>query len=129
MSKIKDVRSKIEDLKISMDDADVIYALNNLNSQFRPYFTILNHEAQQKAQIPTLSRLTKSFKDEELRLKNKSTTSVNFAKKAKSKSANYGTYTYIGKKSAKDLERKKEDCKTCSGSYNGDYWHLTIKCF
>ncbi len=61
MSQIKDARSEIEDLKITMDNAVIIHALNNLDFQFRPYLTILNHEARQKAQLPTLSELTKSL--------------------------------------------------------------------
>ncbi len=81
MSQIEDARSEIENLKISMDNAIVIHALNNLDSQFRLYLTILNHEARQKAQLPTLSELTKILEDEELRLKNESTTSANFAKR------------------------------------------------
>ncbi len=120
MSQIKDVRSKIEDLKISMDNVIVIHALNNLDSTFRLYLMIMNHEARQKAQLPTLSELTKSLEDEELRLKNKSTASANFAKKAKPKSAIHGKHTNTGKKSAKDLYQKREDCKTCGSSHNGD---------
>ncbi len=111
-----------------MDDAIVIHALNNLDSQFWPYFTILNHEARQKAQLPTLSELTKSLEDEELRLKNESTASANFAKKAKSKSASHGNRTNTGKKSTKDLDQKK-NCKTCGSNHNGDCRHLTAECF
>ncbi len=129
MSQIKDPRSKIEDLKILIDDAIVIHALNNLDSQFRPYLTILNHEARQKAQLPTLSELTKSLEDEELLLKNESTASINFAKKAKSKSSSHRNCTNTGKKSTKDLDQKKEDCKRYGSNHNGDYWHLTAECF
>ena len=129
MSQIKDARSEIEDLKISMDDAIVIHALNNLDSQFRPYLTILNHEARQKAKLPTLSELTKSLEDEELRLKNESTASANFAKKGKSKSTSYGNCTNTGKKSTEDLDQKNEECKTCGDSHHGDCWHLTAECF
>ncbi len=128
MSQIKDARSEIEDLKISMDDA-VIHALNNLDSKFRPYLTILNHQARQKAQLPTLSELTKSLEDEELRVKNESTASANFAKKAKSNSASHGNRTNTGRKLTKDLDQKKEDCKTYGSNHNGDCWHLTAECF
>ncbi len=112
-----------------MDDAIIIHALNNLDSQFRLYLTILNHEARQKAQLPRLSEFTKSLEDKELRLKNKSTASANFAKKAKPKSASHSKYTNTGKKSAMDLDQKREDCKTCSGSHSGDCWHLAADCF
>lgn len=90
MSQIKDVQNKIEDLKILIDNAVVIYAFNNFDSQFCLYLTILNYKARQKAQFPILFELTKSLEDEEKRLKNKSTTSTNFAKKAKSKLVNHG---------------------------------------
>lgn len=129
MSQIKDARSEIEDLKITIDNAVVIHALNNLDSQFCPYFTIFNHEARQKAQLPTLSELTKSLEDKEERPKNKSTASANFAKKAKFNLANHGKRPTVGKKSAKDSNQKKKDCKTCVGSHSGDYWHFKAECF
>ena len=78
---IKDAGSEIKDVKISIDDAIVIHALNNFDSQFCPYLLILNYEAQQKAKLPTLLELIKNVEDDELRLKNVSTTSGNFAKK------------------------------------------------
>ena len=89
MGQIKNAQSKINDLKILMDNAIVIYALNNLDSQFCLYLTILNHEARQKEKLPMLSELTKNLEDEELRLKNKDTASANFAKKSKLKLASY----------------------------------------
>ena len=66
MSQMKDVQGKIEDLKISIDDAIVIHALNNLDSQIWPYLMIIHHKTWQKAQLPTLSELTKSLKDKGL---------------------------------------------------------------
>lgn len=42
---MKDVQSKINDLKILINDAVVIYIFNNLNFQFYPYFIILNYKA------------------------------------------------------------------------------------
>ena len=120
MSQIKDVRSEIDDLKILMVDAIVIHALNNFDSQFRPYLTILNHKARQKVQLSTLSELTKSL-DKQLRLKNQSIASANFAKMAKSNSSSHVKHTNIGKKSAKDLRQKKEACKTFYRSHNSDY--------
>lgn len=90
MSQIKYMQSKIEDLKILIDNMVVIYALNNFNSQFCPYLTILNYKTRQKAQFSILFKLTKSLEDEKKRLKNKSTTNANFAKKITLKSVNYG---------------------------------------
>ena len=127
MSQMKDAQAEIDDLKISMDDAIVIHALNNFDFHFRPYLTILKHEARQKAQLPTLSKITKTLEDEELRLKNENTASANFAKKAKSRSAGHKNSE---KKSGKDsTNQKKEECKTCGGSHSGECWHLTAECF
>lgn len=61
----------------------------------------------------------KSLENKKLWLKNKSTISTNFAKKVKSKSANYGNYTHTKKKFTKNLEQKEEDCETCDG-HNSD---------
>ena len=105
MSQIKDVQSEIDNLKISMDDVIVIYALlNSLDFQFCAYFIILNYKARQKEKLHTLPKLTKSLEDEELRLKNKGTASANFAKKTKLKLASHE------KKPGRDLDQKKEDC-------------------
>lgn len=111
MSQIKDAQSEIEDLKISMNNLILIYALNNFDFQFRPYLTILNHKARQKARLPTLSKLTMNLEDEKLGLKNESNNSANFAKMAKSKLASHGNHTNTGKKSTKNSDQKKEDCK------------------
>ena len=93
MSQIKDAWSEIEDLKILLDDVIVIHALNNLNSWFCPYLTILNYEVRQKAKLFTLSELIKSLENKEFWFKNKSTASANFAKKGKSKLTSYGNCT------------------------------------
>ncbi len=129
ISQIKDARSKIEDLKISMDDAIVIHTVNNLDSQFWPYLTILNHETRQKAQLPKLSELTKSLEYKELRLKNQRSASANFAKKAKSKSASHGHLANTSKKSTKDMHQKKQDCKIWDSNHNSAIEHLTAECF
>ena len=48
ISHIKDASAEIEDLKISISEAVVIHALNNLNSHFRPYLAILSHDDREK---------------------------------------------------------------------------------
>lgn len=129
MSQIKDAQSKIKDLKILIDNSIVTYTLNNFNSQFRPYLTILNYKTKQKVQLLTLFKLTKSLENKELRLKNKNTISAHFAKKAKLKSASHGSCINTGKKLIKDLDQKKEDCKTCDSNYKSDCQYLTVECF
>lgn len=44
MSYIKDVKNKIDDLKILIDNAIFIHIFNNLYIQFCLYFIILNHK-------------------------------------------------------------------------------------
>lgn len=70
MSRIKDALAKIEDLKISISEAVIIHALNNLDSHFRLYLAILSHDAREKEKLPTLSELTKGLEDEQMRLSN-----------------------------------------------------------
>lgn len=91
-------------MQILIDDAVVIYAFNNLDFQFCLYLTILNDEAQLKAEHPSLSEHTNCLEDEELQLKNKTTTNANFAKKVKPKSAIYSNRMSIGKNPTKDLK-------------------------
>lgn len=102
------MQSKIEDLKILIDDIIVIHTLNNLNSQFCPYLIMLSHEKQQK---PNFLYYLKSSENKELRLKNKSIVIVNFVIKAKLKSASYGNHKMNSKKLIKDLDQKKENSK------------------
>ncbi len=70
MSRLKDISAEIDDLKISISEAVVIHALNNLDSKFRPYVAILHHDAREKGKLPTLSELTKALEDEQIRLSN-----------------------------------------------------------
>ena len=87
MSRIKDASAEIEDLKISISEAVVIHALNNLDSHFRPYLAILSHDAREKEKLPTLSELTKTLEDEQMRLSNENRGTANYARSSKSKKA------------------------------------------
>ena len=66
MTKIRNVKSEIEDLQITMDEAIIIQVLNSLNSSFTPFLDILSHETREKAVLLTLENLAKSLEDEEL---------------------------------------------------------------
>lgn len=61
MSHIKDVFAKIDDLKISIFEAFIIYALNNFDSYFWSYLAFLNYDIQKKKKLLTLSKLTKAL--------------------------------------------------------------------
>lgn len=45
MSHIKNTSTQINNLKISISKTVVIYALNNFDSYFQPYFAILSFDA------------------------------------------------------------------------------------
>lgn len=87
MSKIKDVSTEIENLKISISNTVVIHALNNLESHFWPYLAILSHDYRKKEKLPTLSKLTKALEDEQMRLLNENRGIANYARSSKPKKA------------------------------------------
>ena len=135
MSRIKDASAEIDDLRISISEAVVIHALNNLDSHFRPYLAILSHDAREKEKLPTLSELTKALEDEQLRLSNENRGTANYARSSKLKKAKPSEQREKGgteKGSDNEGEKKKQEvkkCKTCGGKYHGDCWHLKTKCF
>ncbi len=59
MIKIRDVRSKIEDLEITMDEAITIQVLNPFDFSFAQFLDILSHEAGEKEKLLTLETLAK----------------------------------------------------------------------
>ena len=85
MSCIKDASAEIEDLKISISEAVVIHALNNLDSHFRPYLAILSQDAREKEKLPILSKLTKALEDEQMRLSNENKGTANYTRSSKPK--------------------------------------------
>lgn len=54
MTKIYDIKSKIEDLDIIIDKTIIIQVLNTLNSSFIQFFGILSHETRDKKKLLTL---------------------------------------------------------------------------
>lgn len=70
MTIIRDVKSEIEDLEITIDEAIIIQILNFLDSSFVQFLGILSHEAREKEKLPILKSLAKSLEDKELRMKN-----------------------------------------------------------
>lgn len=109
-SRIKDVSPKIEDLKINISKAIVIYALNNLDSQFQSYFAILSYNAREKEKLPILSELTRTLEDEQMYLSNENRRTANYAyssKPKKVKPIEQGERASTEKKSDNKGEKKK----------------------
>ena len=48
MTKILDVKTEIEDLEITMDEAITMQVLNSLDSSFARFLGILSHKAREK---------------------------------------------------------------------------------
>ena len=61
MTQICDLRSEIENLEITMNEAVTIQVLNSLNSSFAHFLGILSHEAGETKKLPTLESLAKSL--------------------------------------------------------------------
>lgn len=116
MNCIKDAFAKIEDLKISISEAFVLHALNNLNSYLWPYFAILSHNAQQKETLLTLSELTKILEDKQMRFSNKNRKIINYAyssKPEKRKLSEQGRKGDMEKRLDNKGENKKQEVKEC----------------
>ncbi len=80
MTKICDIKSEIEDLEITIDEAIIIPVSNFLDSSFTQFFGILSHEAREKAKLPTLESWAKSLEHEELWMKNQDKATANYVK-------------------------------------------------
>ena len=66
MTKIREVKSEIENLKINMEEAITIQVLNIIDLSFAQFLVILSHEAREKEKFLMLESLAKSLEDEEL---------------------------------------------------------------
>ncbi len=87
MSRIKDASAEIEDLKINISEAVVIYPLNNLDSHFRLYLAILSHDAREKEKLSTISELTKTLEDVQMGHSNEKRRTTNYTRSSKPKKA------------------------------------------
>ncbi len=123
MTKIQDVKSKIEDLEITMDETITIQVLNRFDSSFAQFLGIFSPKAREKEQLPKLENLAKSLEDEELQMRNQDKATANYAKpfpKRKSRLTN-------AKPEKQDVSSngKLTECKVCEKE-NGlnDCWHL-----
>ena len=126
MTKIRDVKSEIEDLEITMDEAITIQVLNSLDSSFARFLDILSHKAREKKKLPTLKSFAKSLKDEELQIKNQDKVTGNYAKQFTKKKGNPSTKTKDSKGSTTGLLSK---CKFCEKEHGlNECWHLQSEC-
>ncbi len=110
MTQIRDIKSEIEDVKITMDKAITIKVLNSLNTFFSQFLDILSHEARDKEKLPTLETLAKSLEDEKLRMKNPDKTTANYAKRLTKKKTKLSTKYEDSEDSTTGLILK---CKFC----------------
>ena len=126
MTKIRDVKSEIEDLEITIDEAITIQVLNSLDSSFAQFLGILSHEAREKEKLPTLESLAKSLEDEELRMKNQDKATANFAKRFTKKKGKPSTRSEDSEDSTMGLISK---CKFCEKEHEpNECWHLQAEC-
>ncbi len=88
MIKICDVKSEIENLEITIDEAITIQVTNFLDFFFAQFFDILSHKAREKKKFLRLKSLAKLLEDEELRMKNQDKAKANYAKQFIKKKAN-----------------------------------------
>ncbi len=122
MSCIKNAFAKIDDLKIRISEAVIIHAFKNLNSHFRPYLAVLSHAAREKEKLLTLSELTKTLEDEEIRLSNVNKETANFAcsSKPKPKPSDQENRMGIEKGSQPNSDKKMQEnkeCRTCGRNH------------
>ena len=127
MSRIKHASDESENLKISISELVLIHALNSLDSRFRPYLAILSHDAREKEKLPTLSELTKTLENGQMRLSNENTGTASSARCSKSKKAKPSEQVSRGgteKGSDNGEEKKKQEVrerKTWGGKHQGDF--------
>lgn len=81
ITKIRDIRSEIEDLEITIDEAITVQILNSLDLFFIQFFAILSHKAREKAKLFTFENLVKSLDNKEFWMKNQDKIMANYAKR------------------------------------------------
>ena len=81
MTKIRDVKSEIEDLEITMDEVITIKVLNCLDPSFPQFLGIFSHEAREKKQLHKLKNSAKSLEDKELQMRNQDKRTANYVKR------------------------------------------------
>ncbi len=70
MTKVCEVKSGIEDLKITINEAITIYVQNFFDCFFTQFFGILSNKTKEKEKLLILESLAKSLENEKLQIKN-----------------------------------------------------------
>ncbi len=121
------MKSEIEDLEITMNEAIKIQVVNFLDSSFAQFLGILSHEAREKEQLPKLENLTKSLEDEELRMRNQDKATANYTKRFTKKKSRL-TSTKL-KEREDSSNGKLTKCKFCEKEHGlNDCWYLQAEC-
>lgn len=112
MIKIRNVKSEIKDLEITINKAITIQVLNFLNSSFMQFLSILSYEAREKNKLLTLKNRAKSLEDKKLQIKNYNKATANYAKQfIKEKSKSSIPQIENSENSAAGLSSKYKFCK------------------
>ncbi len=126
MTKIRDVKSEIEHLEITMDEAIMIQVLKCLECSFAQFPCIPSHKAREEEKLPKLENLAQSLKDKELRRRNQDEATANYAKRF--------TKEKLRLTNAKPQEwedssnGKLTKCKFCEKEHQqNDCWNLQAK--
>lgn len=133
ISWINNAIAKIKDLKITISEAAIIHAFNNFDLHFQFYLAILSHNAWEKKKLLTLSDITKTLEDKQLRHSNKNRKTANYIhssklKKAKLNEQREKAETEKGVNNKKDKKRQElKEYKIYRSKHLGNYWHLKTK--
>ena len=112
MTKIRNVKSEIEDLGITIDEVITIQILNSLGSSFTRFLGLLSHKARETEKFLLLESLAKSLEDKELWMKNQDKVSTNYAKRfTKKKVKDSITWAEDSEDSATSSSSKCNFCK------------------
>ena len=80
MTKIYNIKSKIEDLKTIIDKSITIWVFNSFDSSFIHFLGIVSHKTREKNKLSILEKLTKFLKNKELWIKNQNNAIANYTK-------------------------------------------------
>ena len=128
MTRIRDVKSEIENLEITMNEAITIQVLNSLDSSFAKFLGILSHETREKNKLSTLENLVKSLEDKELRMKNHDKATANYEKQFTKKK---GKFSGVQIEDSEDFATSSSSkCKFGEKKYGpNECWQFQAECY
>ena len=122
-SLVRDIKSEIMDISLSVEQIIVLKLLNGLGTSFSTYLTILNEQARREEKFPALDELLKNLEDEESRVRQDPTVIANMLK-AKKKAKNNPS----GEESEEDKGKEKDKCERCGKKHSGKCKHSNSIC-